>query len=275
METRMLLWVGVFVFGISGLAAADQLDVPGQYLTIQAAIDAARVGDTVVVADGVYTGPGNRDIRFLGKAITVRSENGPVNCIIDCQGTQQDPHRGFDFDGGETAETVLDGFTITNGSTPPGAILDEFNGAGILFRDGSPTVKNCIITNNWAGCWGGAMCCSLFGDSNPTIINCTIADNYSNAEGAWVSWPSFSESVSSMAGEVGPCSAWPRRSVAAISASQESSAMIKVSVGPASRSMPTWPNSCRFASATYIFPGPTRTSTGVIESVPSAIAPTA
>ena len=183
METRMLLRVGVFVLGISGLAAAEQLDVPGQYPTIQAAIDAARAGDTVVVADGVYTGPGNRDIRFLGKAITVRSENGPVNCIIDCQGTQQDPHRGFDFDGGETAETVLDGFTITNGSTPPGAILDEFNGAGILFRDGSPTVKNCIITNNWAGCWGGAMCCSWFGNSSPTIINCTIADNYSNAEG--------------------------------------------------------------------------------------------
>lgn len=183
METRMLLRVGVFVLGISGLAAAEQIDVPGQYPTIQAAIDAAKAGDTVVVADGVYTGPGNRDIRFLGKAITVRSENGPVNCIIDCQGTQQDPHRGFDFDGGETAETILDGFTITNGSTPPGAILDEFNGAGILFRDGSPTVKNCIITNNWAGCWGGAMCCSMFGNSNPTIINCTIADNYSNAEG--------------------------------------------------------------------------------------------
>ena len=131
----------------------------------------------------MYTGPGNRDIRFLGKAITVRSENGPVNCIIDCQGTQQNPHRGFDFDGLETAESVLDGFTITNGSTPPGAILDEFNGAGILFRDGSPTVKNCILTNNWAGCWGGAMCCSWFSDSSPTIINCTIADNYSNAEG--------------------------------------------------------------------------------------------
>ena len=58
------------------------------------------------------------------------------------------------------------------------------------------------------------------------------------------------EVVSSIAGEVGPCSAWPSRSVAHISTSAVSSAMISVSVGPASRSMPTRPNSCRLASAT-------------------------
>ena len=52
------------------------------------------------------------------------------------------------------------------------------------------------------------------------------------------------------AGEFGPCSAWPKRSVAQISPSTESSAMISVSVGPASRSMPTRPNNCRLASAT-------------------------
>src|SRR6185503_6205943 len=50
----------------------------------------------------------------------------------------------------------------------------------------------------------------------------------------------------------------------AISPSTVSSAMIKVSVGPASRSMPTRPNSWRFASATYALPGPTSISTGAI-----------
>ena len=65
-----------------------------------------------------------------------------------------------------------------------------------------------------------------------------------------VSRASFSELVISTAGEVGPCSAWPSRSVAQISPSTLSSAITSVSVGPANRSMPTRPNNCRLASAT-------------------------
>ena len=182
MNVRTLIGTGVLAFVLAPSAGAVELFVPSQYPTIQDAIEEASFGDTVMVADGVYTGPGNRDISFRGKAITVRSENGPTNCIIDCQGTQQNPHRGFDFDG-ETAAAILDGFTITNGSTLQGAILDEFNGGGILVRNGNPTIKNCIIAGNWAGCWGAGICLSWFGDSSPTIINCTISDNVCGDDG--------------------------------------------------------------------------------------------
>src|SRR3984893_1528378 len=58
---------------------------------------------------------------------------------------------------------------------------------------------------------------------------------------AAVACASLSEVVSRIAGEVGPCSAWPKRSVAHISASAVSSAMTRISVGPAKRSMPTRP----------------------------------
>ena len=42
----------------------------------------------MIIADGTYTGEGNRDIEFKGKAITVRSASGPESCIIDSEGNR-------------------------------------------------------------------------------------------------------------------------------------------------------------------------------------------
>ena len=56
--------------------------------------------------------------------------------------------------------------------------------------------------------------------------------------------------VTRTAGESGPCSAWESRSTATMNGSASSSAMTRISVGPANRSMPTSPKSWRLASAT-------------------------
>ncbi|UCD75335.1 MAG: hypothetical protein JSV91_00150 [Phycisphaerales bacterium] len=83
----------------------------GPKKTIQAGINAAVNGDQVLVANAVYAGEGNTDLNFFGRAITLKSINGPDYCIID--GTDgEDP--AFRFEYGEEADTVLDGFTITN-----------------------------------------------------------------------------------------------------------------------------------------------------------------
>ena len=137
--------------------------------TIQLAIDGAANGDTISIPDGIYTGPGNRDVHFNGKAITVRSENGPDNCVIDCDGTEGGvDHRGFCFNHNEDANSVLDGITITNGY----CII----GGGIWCYYSSPTIINCIIRGNTANDEGGGILCA---HSSATISNCTLIGNTS------------------------------------------------------------------------------------------------
>ena len=138
--------------------------VPSVYPTIQAAIDDASDGDTIWIADGQYSGEGNFNIDFEGKAVTIKSENGPQNCIIDCQFKG----RGFDFHNGEGEDSVLVGVTISNG------FAGGFGG-GIKCTASSPTIINCIITGNTAGEYGGGMCNSY--GSSPVLTNCTFSEN--------------------------------------------------------------------------------------------------
>jgi hypothetical protein len=141
-------------------AFAATIYVPDQYATIQLGIDAAVTGDTVVVRNGTY--PLTAPIDFNGKAITVRSENGAANCILD--GQQQT--RLVYFHTGEGAESVLSGFTIRNGKAG--------QGGGIYCTASSPTISNCSITNNHADDKGGGIFCSA---SSTTFSHCIISGN--------------------------------------------------------------------------------------------------
>ncbi len=97
---------------IGGLSArAEVIHVPLDYPTIQDGIENAVGGDIILVADGTYSGPGNFDVSFQGKAVNVVSLNGPLNCVIDCM----EQGSGFIFEFGEDAGSILSGFTIING----------------------------------------------------------------------------------------------------------------------------------------------------------------
>ncbi len=155
----------------------------GDYPTIQAAIDAINPKDYVVtlLQPGIYTGAGNRDIDFLGKAITLRSTdphdpNIVAATVIDCNGDPNNPHRGFYFHSGEDANSILDGFTVTNSWA--------WNGGGMYNSYSSPTVRNCIFSDNSAGQWGGGM---FNWHSSPTVTNCTFRGNSAvdRAGGMW------------------------------------------------------------------------------------------
>jgi hypothetical protein len=171
MRTVLICLSGALVIGLCGGAEATVRRVPSQYSTIQAGINAAVNGDTVLVANGTYTGTGNRDINFFGKKILVTSENGPEVTIIKCEGTPQGNHRGFYFSGGEDSTSVLRGFTIRDGYV---ASPSQYGG-GIFCAGASPTIRGNHLISNY-GPHGGGICCA---ESEARIEGNTIRGNSS------------------------------------------------------------------------------------------------
>lgn len=155
-------------------------DGTGDFPTIQMAITASVDGDTIELTDGLFTGGGNRDIDFQGKAITVRSQGGdPLSCVIDCQGSQANPHRGFLFHLGEGPFSRLEGVTIAGGRAQ--LEVNGADGGGIACRNGSsPTIAGCVFEGNTAGGppgggSGGGMSCG--GGTALLLRDCVFVGN--------------------------------------------------------------------------------------------------
>ena len=133
---------------------------------LQAALDLVEHCGIVELADGVYSGPGNRDLDFGGKTIIVISANGPDACIIN-PGSK---NHGFIFPNGEKRDSVVSGITITGARY------------GVQCLDSHPTILGCVIVNN---VWGGVYC----DPSSPAIMDCQITDNAGSGIEIWDSNP--------------------------------------------------------------------------------------
>ena len=146
------------------------------YDTIQEGIDDVPSQSSdyiVIVRGGEYTGSGNRDISFAGKAVLLRSYP-EEECIINCQGSVNDPHRAFVLTNGETTSSAIRGFRVTNGYAP--ATIDgKRYGAAIYCANSSPLIADNIITGNTAITGGGGVYCAQY--SSPEICGNTISNN--------------------------------------------------------------------------------------------------
>lgn len=132
------------------------------FCSIQAGIDAAVDGDTVEVAPGAYV----ENISFDGKGIAVVGRDGPAVTTID--GGQADSV--VSFTGTETADSVLEGFTISNGQAQMGGGIHF-----AAFGDASPTLRNLVVTGNTAETGAGLL---IWG--SPELIDVEVSDNHAN-----------------------------------------------------------------------------------------------
>ena len=174
MTTRALQLVLCCLPLLVGTVVADVINVPSDYATIQAAVDASSNGDEIIVAPGTYTSTqDDHVVDTLGKAITLRSSGGPDVTIIDGQNAR----RGITCNNLETNATVIEGFTITNGT-------GSGSGGGIFCGNGNITITGCTISGNLANNVGGGIYCGF--NSNPTIIGCTISGNTASNSGGGI-----------------------------------------------------------------------------------------
>ena len=173
---------------------AQTLLVPSEYPNIQSALDAASevAFDSILVSPGVYT----ESVNFEGKPAHLMSTAGPSETFIVAPPGQA----ALVFNSGETSNSIVSGFTITNG--------------GVSVSFASPTIVsnvmvNCgtavngyfaapnVLDNLIIGCSGNAIYLGgaasafiegnvietngggigMFAAGSPTIINNLIQDN--------------------------------------------------------------------------------------------------
>ncbi len=190
----------IYVDAEAGSIQNGTWDYP--FETIQDAVDYASDGDVIVIAQGTYRGPGNRDIDCDGMAITIQSQdpNDPDiidNTIIDCE----EQGRAFSLSERESGDVIIQGLTIINGNAEAGGAIYCNDGASLILRDcvirdcearynggaiicyyGRVRMERCDIEECFAS-FGGGLYCS---QSEVFLRHCQISDNEAYSRGGGI-----------------------------------------------------------------------------------------
>ncbi len=164
MKPATVIWAGLLVLSCCASSVYAETwyikpDGTGEVPTIQAGVDTAAAGDTVLLAPGVYTGVGNRDIMIWDKDVSVISEAGAESTVMNCEGAA----RGFYIAWDVTNAAVISGLTIENG-------YDAYHGGAIMiYYSAAPRIEHNIIRNCTSGSDGGGIFSG--GNSNPVMLD--------------------------------------------------------------------------------------------------------
>ncbi|MBU1699446.1 MAG: T9SS type A sorting domain-containing protein [Candidatus Eisenbacteria bacterium] len=211
---RIALFVAAFLLAPALAAGAADREVflvkpdgTGDFPTIQAAISALDDGAIIELADGTFRGEGNRDLYPECRDLSIRSQSmNPQLCIIDCEGSQEDPHWAFAFSCGGGLPRwpfTLEGITFRGGYGYAGGALLSYDGCcyecvNCIFTEntaeqmggavyvgwGSPNFTDCLFYNNYSGDKGGALYFVEY--CNSIIKGCTIVDNHAEGGGGGI-----------------------------------------------------------------------------------------
>ncbi len=138
-------------------SACDVCPAGCAFASIQAAIVAASAGSQIVVCPGTY----GENLDFRGKALHLRSAEGPWRTVVDGGGRAP----VVTFSSGEGFGSVLEGFTLTGGAGIAG---------GIFLTQSSPTIVRNVIRGNTGQFGGGILVGNL---AYPVIVGNWIAEN--------------------------------------------------------------------------------------------------
>jgi len=139
-----LAFTFLILTAFASVSAAKTIYVPDDYAKIQWAINHASAGDTIVVRNGIYY-----ESITVYKQLTIKSENGSENCIVNGSGSDVFTLKA---DG-----IRIEGFTITGGMYV------------YICSNNNTIINNNIISNNWG--------IFLWNSNNNNISNNTISSN--------------------------------------------------------------------------------------------------
>lgn len=139
--------------------------------TIQACIDSASPGDTIIIPAGRYT-----ESLTLSKAVSLTGVNSATTIIHALPNQRVLQVSGSAVD----SSVVISGFTVTGGN------LSASGGSGILLAEGAaPKLSNLLITRNHTSSFGGGLCVTAnpdcaWGYPLETTLHLTHVDFISN-----------------------------------------------------------------------------------------------
>jgi hypothetical protein len=152
------------------------VQVPGDFTTIQAAIDAAPASEMriIAVAAGEFAGP----VDFKGKPVVVRGAGAGQTVIAGTGGASVSVVR---FMGSEPAISALERVSVRGGltGTPLPSLPSASAGGGVLGIDAGTSIRDCVIESNTAGFGGGAYLLRCTGE----VRNCAFRGNTATTDG--------------------------------------------------------------------------------------------